>query len=261
MSKSINRQHLVNSVDRSIDILFAFTLDRPELGISELSEILGMYKSTVFRILKTLEYRGLIMQNEENQKYRLGLKLLDLGNIAISQIEIRTVALPIMRKLSEKTRETVTLNIVRNGNRVCIEKVESSEDIRNFVQIGLHNSLYMGASGKLLLAHLPDKEINEVIKSAAGQKTAAGLRIDPKALAEDIEQIRKQGYACSVGERVLNSASISAPVRDYSGDVVAGLSISGPSMRFTSERVKDLIDATVECAREVSYRMGWKGGR
>ncbi|WP_366922049.1 IclR family transcriptional regulator [Metallumcola ferriviriculae] len=259
MSKVINQQHIINSVDRSIDVLFAFTAEKPELGISELSQKIGLNKSTVFRLLKTLEYRGMIMQNPDNQKYRLGLKLLDLGNMAISQIEIRDAALPFMRHLSEKTRETVTLNIVRNYSRVCIEKVESSEDIRNFVQIGLHNPLYTGASGKLLLAYLPEKEKDQIINNVLKHNQADGQHINPSVLAEEIENIRRQGCACTTGERVLNSASISAPVRDYDGEVVAGISISGPSVRFTPERVTELIKDTMECAKEVSFQMGWKG--
>lgn len=249
---------IVKTVDKCIDILFCFSQEEPELGISELSKKLGLYKSNVFRLLKTLEQRGLVSKNEQNQKYRLGLKLFDLGNIVISQIEVRSVALPVMRELSEKTRETVTLNIASNGERVCIEKVESVEDIRNFVQIGMHNPLYLGASGKVLLAFLPEEEVAELLENLGEVRSAQGEMISKESLLKDINEIRIQGYAYTHGERNREAASISAPIFDHTGKLAAGIAVSGPNIRFTDERVKDIARLTVEAAKEISYRMGWR---
>ncbi|KKM10122.1 hypothetical protein SY88_15925 [Clostridiales bacterium PH28_bin88] len=255
--KKTTERDIVQAVDKCIDILFSFSPEQPELGITELSERLGLYKSTVYRLLKTLEYRGLVTKNEQNQKYRLGLRLFDLGNIVISQIELRSVALPLMRELSAKTRESVTLNIASNGERVCIEKVESVEDIRNFVQIGLHNPLYVGASGKVLLAYLPEEELEGVLGNL-GDKDASGRPMERDKLLQDLEEIRRRGYAFTHGERNKESASISAPIFDHTGRLAAGIGVSGPYTRFTFERATLICQLTLDTAREISYRMGWK---
>ncbi len=256
--KDVPDRNIVRAVDKCIDILFCFSREEPELGITELSERLGLYKSNVFRLLKTLEYRGLVCKNEQNQKYRLGLKLFDLGNIVISQIELRSVALPLMRELSEKTRETVTLNVASNGERVCIEKVESVEDIRNFVQIGMHNPLYLGASGKVLLAFLPREEVLRVLENLKGARNARGQAVEKEKLLQDLQEIYRQGYAYTHGERNLEAASVSAPIFDHTGQLAAGITVSGPNSRFTPERVEYICRLTVEASREISYRMGWK---
>ncbi|GAB6174126.1 IclR family transcriptional regulator [Paradesulfitobacterium aromaticivorans] len=249
----------VRCIDKAIDVLCCFSVNEPELGISEISTKLGMYKSTVHRILKTLEERGFVIQSLQNQKYRLGFRLFDLGYAVVSGLEVRDVALPLMRELSANTRETITLNIVDNNERVCIEKVESTEAVRNFVQIGGRNPLWLAGSGKLLLAHLSGEETERIIKGKVLGLTVQGSPIKPQELREELALIRERGYAVSHSERNIGSASVSAPIRNYEGICIAGLSISGPESRFTSERLQMLIEQVVATARNISIRLGWKG--
>ncbi|MCL5934998.1 MAG: IclR family transcriptional regulator [Firmicutes bacterium] len=147
---------IIKNIGKALEILSSFTIYEPELGISEIAAKLGMYKSTVYRTLKTLEQYGFVIQNIHNQKYRLGFKLFDLGTVVISKLEVRDVALPFMQSLCAKTRETIALNVMDNDERVCIEKVESTESIKNVIPIGYRNPIYLTAAGKLLLSHLPD---------------------------------------------------------------------------------------------------------
>lgn len=249
----------VRCIDKALDVLSCFSINEPELGISDISTKLGMYKSTVHRILKTLEERGFMIQNLQNQKYRLGFKLFDLGYAVVSGLEVRDVALPLMREVSANTRETVTLNIVDNYERVCIEKVESTEAVRNFVQIGGRNPLWLAGSGKLLLAHLSGEEAERIIKGKVLGLTVQGSSIKPQELREELALIRERGYSVSHSERNIGSASVSAPIRNYEGTCIAGLSISGPESRFTDERLPMLIEQVVVTARNISIRLGWQG--
>lgn len=258
MQKKGRNTGTIQSIDRALDILCCFSISTPELGISELAFKLSMYKSTIYRILKTLEERGFVIQNLENQKYRLGFKLFDLGIAVISELEVRNIALPLMQELNDKTKETVTLNIVDDDYRVCIEKVESKEAIRNFEQLGGRNPLHLAGSGKLLLAYLPEKEIERIITKRDLGLTALGKRILADKLREELALIRQQGYAFTNSERNIGSCSVSAPIRNHEGNVMAGISISGPESRFAFERLVNLIAETVSTANLISYQLGWR---
>lgn len=249
----------IQSLDKAIDVLCSFSVNEPELGISEIAARLSMYKSTVHRILKTLEERGFVVQSLQNQKYRLGFKLFDLGYTVVSGLEVREVALPLMREVSANTRETVTLNIVDNYERVCIEKVESTEAVRNFVQIGGRNPLWLAGSGKLLLAYLPEEETERIIRGRNLGVTVQGKHITERELREELVLIRERGYAVSHSERNIGSASVSAPIRNHEGICIAGISISGPESRFTEDRLPMLIEQVTVTAKNISNRLGWKG--
>lgn len=258
MQKKRSNSGTIQSVDKALEILCCFSIDEPEQGVSELALKLSMYKSTIYRILKTLEERGFVIQNVANQKYRLGFKLFYLGAAVISKLVVRDVALPLMQELSDKTKETVTLNIVDDDYRVCIEKVESTEAVRNFVQLGGRNPLYLAGSGKLLLAYLHEREIERIITGKDLGSTVLGKRILGNDLREELALIRQQGYAVSHSERNIGSSSVAAPIRNHEGKVIAGISISGPESRFTVERLVMLIAETVNTSNQISYRLGWK---
>lgn len=256
------RSHSTNtiqSLDKSLDVLCSFTLSEPEFGISELANKLGMYKSMVFRILKTLEERGFVIQNLQNQKYRLGFKLFDLGNVVVSRLEVREVALPFMQALSSKMRETVTLNVADNDERVCIEKVESTETLRDFVQIGLRVPIHVAAPGKLMLAYLPLQEqeriLSKLTQNAMGKM---GKPIDVAALRQELIQIAERGYSFSNSERAIGTAAFATPIWNHEGKVIAALSISGPEARFNDERKPTLLSETLVVTAEISKRLGWK---
>ncbi|WP_206811558.1 IclR family transcriptional regulator [Paradesulfitobacterium ferrireducens] len=246
-------------IDKVVEILGCFSYEQPELGVTEIATKLEMYKSTIFRILKNMERNGLVSQNQHNLKYRLGFKLLELGNIVLSGLQIRHIALPKMRELNESTRETITLNVVENNMRVCIEKLESPEPVRNFDQsVGGRNPLYLGAAGKVLLAFLPDQQINLILKQKNLEATILGLAVTPSILREQIARIRQQGYAHFSNERSKGAASVAAPIRNHEGNVVAGISLSGPEYRFVGERLDSLIRDVISGAEDISARLGWR---
>lgn len=162
MSKK-RSDYYIQSIKRAIQILNSFTPQEKELSITELSKKLNLHKSTAHRILVTLEDESLVVKNQITQKYRLGIKLFELGHIVQDQMEIRAYALPIMKELAQKTEESVDLNILSDEKRVSIEKIESPHDVRRIIQLGRSLPLHCGGSGKALLAFLPDEEIDKII--------------------------------------------------------------------------------------------------
>lgn len=250
----------IQSIEKALEILKCFTINAPEWGISEIASNLKMYKSTVHRIIKTLEEQGFVVQNLQNQKYRLGFVLFELGRAVISNLELRNVALPYMQELSAVTQETVTLNIVDRDERVCIEKVESTASVRDFVQIGLRNPLYIASSGKLLLAYFTKEERKRIIFGRDLGFTVQAKPIIAEDLNEELDIIGERGYALSSNERSLGTSSVAVPVRNYEGTVISALSISGPESRFIPENMDFLITETVKAADRISKRLGWKIG-
>jgi DNA-binding IclR family transcriptional regulator len=250
--------YYIESIKRAIQVLNSFTLNEKELGVTELSKRLNLHKSTIHRILITLEDEGFIVKNQITQKYYLGMKLFKLGNILQNQMEIRSLALPIMKELAQKTEESIDLNIVSDGKRVSIEKVESSQDIRHIIQLGKSLPLYCGGSGKALLAFLPEEEIDRFIKETKLEKLGPNTITDPEKLKGHLIKIKKNGYAISFEERLLGSISIAAPIKDYSGKLVASLSVSGPISRFNKKKISLYISLVKEATCRISLLLGYR---
>jgi len=248
--------YYIESIKRAIQVLNSFTFKERELGVTELSKRLNLHKSTIHRILITLEDEDFIVKNQITQKYYLGIKLFKLGNIVQNQIEIRSLSLPIMKELAKKTEESIDLNIISDDKRVSIEKIESSQDIRAIIQLGKSLPLYCGGSGKALLAFLPEKEIDRFIKETKLEKLGPNTITDPEKLKEHLKKVRKNGYAISFEERVLGSISIAAPIRDHSGKVIASLSVSGPISRFNKKKISLYISFVKKATCRISSLIG-----
>lgn len=249
---------IIQAVDKALDILSCFSISEPEFGVTELAKRLGLYKSSVFRTLKTLEQRGFVVQDAKTQKYRLGFKLFDLGTVVISGVEVRTVALPLMQELCSRTKETVTLDIADGDERVCIEKVEGTESVRTVVQIGLRHPLYMVAPGKLLLAYMPREDSERILSKKMFPSTTGGKVIDPVFLRKELAEIVRLGYSFSNSERSIGTSAFAAPIRNHEGKVIAALSMSGPESRFNEERKEILLSEILRTAEEISARLGWR---
>lgn len=254
--KRTSRARRVHAVERAFDILLAFAEGNSELGVSELGRRLHLPKATVHRLVQVLVARDLLSRDEGTGRYRLGLMAFRLGSAFLRTLDVRQAALPVMQVLAQQTGETVNLNIVRDGHRVCIEKVESSQDVRHFVELGRPLPLFAGASGKVLLAHLDPLTVEAVLRDQVRPLTARTVT-DLERIRAELARIRQRGYAVSTGERVDGASAVSAPIRDAQGNVVAGLTVSGPTYRFTPARVRAMIPVVVEAAAAISRRLGF----
>lgn len=249
-----NDKSIVRSVERALQLLKCFSFEHKEMSLATLSKISGLPKTTVFRLLTCLEEQGFVEKDTLTQNYKLGLVLFQLGNIVASNMELRKVSIPIMEELAEKTGETININIVRDNKRVCIEKKDGSHDLRQFIEIGKSVPLYRGASGKLLLAFLPEEQKFEILESAKDD-----LRKSIEQMVAELDEIKRKGYAVSRDERVLGAAAVSTPIFDYTGKLVAGLTISGAAVRFTKERIDEFIKLAIDGALRISQALGYKG--
>ncbi len=255
MSKKRSEYYL-KSLNKAMQILNALAQENVELGVTELSKKVGWHKSTVHRILVTLEDERLVAQDKVTQKYRLGIKLFELGSLVQEQVEIRKLALPAMKRLAQETEESIDLNIISSGKRVSIEKIESTHDIRRIIQLGERLPLYCGGSGKALLAFLPEEEIDKILQQERLIPFTSHTITDPFKLKEHLKEIKKLGYATSFEERIPGSASVAAPIFNFKGKVVASLSISGPISRFTHEKLPKLIALVKDTTRDISFSLG-----
>lgn len=244
------------AAERTLDLLLAFLREGRPLGISELGRAVGLPKATVHRLVSVLTVRGFLSRDPAGAQYRLGLTAFRLGAVFLTQTHVREAALPVIHALARETGETVNLNVVIDRHRVCIEKVESTHDIRHAVELGRPMPLYAGASGKVLLAHLSEAEVQAVIAAGLDRLTGRTV-VEPARLRRSLADIRRRGVAVTSDERVEGASAVSAPVRDAAERVVAGLTISGPTYRFTPDRVRRFTALVLRGAREISSALGY----
>ena len=243
---------MIKSIEKMTTILNLFSIDRPTLFIKEIQEELDMPKSTVFRMLDTLEKANYIQRNEATHEYSLGYQFFRLGTIYQTNLDYRKVALPHMKELMEETKETVELNILDGIHRVCIEKIDSPLAIRNFVRVGERKPAYLGASGKAMLAFLPLEELAPLLVEIEQLDI-----INMSEFEKELKEIKETGYAITHGERILGTYSIAAPILGVNGQLVAGINIAGPLQRLTEERTALLKARCIQTAKKISLYMGY----
>ncbi|SFE54732.1 IclR family transcriptional regulator [Alteribacillus iranensis] len=245
----------VQSVERAIDLLYCFTLNDYELSINDFVERTNLNRTTVFRLLNSLKVKGLITRNEQSGLYRLGLPMIGMGQIVSENIDVRKEAFPVLKQLSKETGETVGLNIIQANRRVCVEKVDGSEDIRQFVRLGYPYSLVKGASGKTLLAFCSKAFIEHALREWEDLNNET---IDRASYFEELDNIRSQKVAVSENDRVFGACSISAPIFDANKNLVAGVSLSGLSMKLTENLKEKYTELIRDAGKKISEAMGYE---
>lgn len=251
-------KNTIKSIDRAIDILMCFTQEAPELSLSEICNKVNLPKTTVFRITNTLVNRNILELNKESGKYSLGNKLINLSGIKLNSMDLREIARPLLKKLRDKTGETANLYMLDGNRRICVEQAESNQLVKRFSSIGIELPLHCGSAGKVLLAFQPESKIEEV-KEESGLKPWTEKSItDFEKLKEDLEKIREQGYAYSSSEREIGAASVSAPIRNHMGEVIASITISGPETRFTDDKIEQYIPLVLDASKEISKKLGYE---
>ena len=245
-------------LEKSIDLLYSFESHHPEQSLFQISRNLGFPPSTVRRLLKVMMSRRLIQQDGTTRLYRLGPGLFYLASVAREGLEIRKSALPIMERLRDITGENAVLHELRDGKRVCIDKVENKEVLRDSIRVGDQFPAHAGASGKVLLAYLPLEELRSYFKGAHGLKALTPRTItEPKKLAAELARIKKRGFAFSCGERVMDGlCAISAPIFDSDGRVPYSLTITLTPFRLQAKGRAKLIELVKRCAYEISLKLG-----
>ncbi len=249
---------LLSSVNNALLILKSFTMDDPQKGVRQLANELRVSKSSVQRSLSTLLQHGFVRKNEETNKYELGLSVLELSSIFLNQIDLHKVAMPLLIKLANTHRETAHLAILDNLNVVYLAKVESNNSIDLISYSGHHNHTHCTSSGKLLLAYSDPYLVDTIMRKGLNKFTSNTIT-DREAFLSELSKIKQQGYSVSNGELRSDVSSVSVPVRDYSGKVIAAINLVGPTSRFSFTRIKNLTNDLILAGETISEQLGyWK---
>jgi len=239
----------IRSVERALDVLLCFAGERGGLGVTQIAAKVGLYKSTVHRILAALESRGFVRREEATGRYHLGLKALELAQVYLSSGDLPTIALGEMLQLRDLAQETVSLYVRDGAERVRVQRAEGPLTVRRVVGLGERLPLYLGASGKILLAWCPPAVRERILD----EQLPPGF--DRATLEERLKQAREQGWAMSHEEREEGVASVAAPIIDRTGRCVAALAISGPVTRFTDDRVELFSRAVQTAASAIGMKL------
>lgn len=250
----------VQSVDRALSLIEALAQEGAPMHLGDLALRVDLKPSTTHRLLSALAMRGFVDQDDQS-RYKLGMKLYAIGNTATYAVDVRKVAGPYMRDLLERFNETVNLAILDYGEVVYVDQLESNNIVvvRMFAKVGNRGPAHCTGSGKVLLAGLSEYELREYLSKAALQRFTNETITDSALLERELQRVRNFGYALDLGERDEGVNCIAAPLKNYEGRVVAAISISGPSMRMTTAYINnELVPVVREVAGQISQKLGWQ---
>jgi IclR family transcriptional regulator, KDG regulon repressor len=256
-TESASKQRRLSSVGSAIQLLKAFSEERVDLGISELSRRLGVAKSTVHRLAATLAAEGLLEQDRETEKYRLGIALFRLGALVRRRMDISSQGRPYLYELREKTNETVHLAILDGTEIMYVYNLESTQAIRMRSDLGVRKPAYCTAEGQAILAFQPQAVLDAVIVQGLSPRTPQTIT-DPAKLIKALAVVRQRGCAIEDEESEIGMRGISAPIRNDAGEVVAAVGLAGPVTRLSKKAITTFIPHVIETADLVSRRLGYR---
>jgi DNA-binding IclR family transcriptional regulator len=248
----------VQSVDRAISVL-EILARRGDARVTDVAAELSVHKSTAFRLLGALEERGLVEQDRDRGRYRLGFGLVRLAGAVSARMDVTRHGRPVCERLAQETGETVNLAVAREHYAINLEQVPGAFAITAQNWVGRLTPLHATSSGKVLLAHLDKARRTELVKAAGLARFTAATITSAVRLERELAAVRDQGYGTTVEEYEQGLNAIAAPIRSHAGTVVAAVSISGPAYRLTPARTAELIPVVVAAADEISHRLGYLG--
>jgi len=253
LSKS--SENVIQSVSRAIQIIRCFEKNE-ELGVTEISKMAGLHKSTAFGLISTLEANKLIEKNELTGKYRLGLELFRLGTKVNSAL--RHIAVPYLEQLVKMYQETANLVVMDDLSIIYLEKVESTRSMRISTLVGGRLPLYCTAVGKAILANLPLEELDSKLKRMEFRKYTGNTVSDRNSLMETLELIRNRGYAEDNEELEIGLSCIAAPIYNHFNIPFAAISLSGPTFRMDKAFRKEASVTLMNYTKEISMKLGYE---
>jgi IclR family transcriptional regulator, KDG regulon repressor len=258
MAKKEKSEYIIQAVSHALDLLEQFHDDVDELGVTELSKRLKLHKNNVFRLLATLESRNYIEQNKVTENYRLGLKTLELGQTFIKQMGLLRQSRPVLERLVKECNETTYVAILKEFHIVYLDVVETDLTVRVVPRVGARLPAYCTAAGKVQIAYMTDEELENYIPSKELKRFTPSTITDRDELKKQLKEIAELGYAVDNEELDIGVRCVGAPIRDYTRRIIGAVSISGPSMRFTDDRMEnELIPLVQRAAEEISTKLGY----
>jgi DNA-binding IclR family transcriptional regulator len=243
---------IIKSLDHALQVLELFSAENQEWGVTEISEALNLYKSTVFDILKTFENRGLMKKDERSQKYQLEIKLMEIIGAILNKMNLKQVALPFMDQLSKKYDETVHLCIAVDDRALPILMIESTKILRSFISLGESVPLYCTSSGKVMLAHWPADRSEEYLQKQKLERFTEKTITDSNKLKEELRNTVARGYAIDDAEKDEGIKCVAGPIKDFNGKVIATISVSGPAVRMDKWGLDIIAKDVIDCCKTIS---------
>lgn len=241
------------SLQKALRILLHVGHSDSEMGVTQLASALSLNKATVHRLLKTLEKFELLERNSENEKYRLGFKLLELGTRALHSRTLEKEAHQLLLDLAFRSGESISFAAARSGGVVCLDRVDSPHTVIGIrTPVGARFPAHCTAIGKIILAYLPDEEVTAIVKSA-GLSCFTPFTITRMAqLKENLQQTRQRGYSLDGQELERGLSGVAAPILSRDGRLLAGVGMAGPTLRFRGKELRQKIEQLKETAAKVS---------
>ena len=246
----------LSSVAMAVRLLKSFSEGEAEIGVTSLSRRLGVAKSTVYRLASTLVSEGLLEQNPETEKYRLGMSLFALGALVRQRMNVATDARPFLFHLREATGETVHLAILEGPDIVFVLNLESNHAIRMRADLGARKPAFCTAEGRAMLAFQPQDVVNDVLGRRLVPRTPKTI-IDAGQIRAALEEVRALGFATEDEQSELGMRSVAAPIRNANGRVVAAIGLAGPIQRLSDEALASFAPLVADAARTISARLGY----
>jgi IclR family KDG regulon transcriptional repressor len=241
----------VRAVERAVQILSSFDGEHADRGVSEIAQETGLHKATTHRIMMTLLNGGFLERTPDGERFRLGIRVVELGLGALRGLDLRRAAFPYMEQLVERFDETCDLGIFDRGMVLYVEVVHSQHSLTIAARVGRRLPAYCTASGRVFLAFLPPEVAEPILNGPLTACTPKTIT-SPVKLREELEATRRRGYALDDEEFEEGIRAVSAPVRDIDGNVIAALSMPGPTNRMPPQRIREIVDALVEAANAIS---------
>lgn len=244
----------IRAVERALDVLLCFSEANPELTMTQISLQVRMNKSTVHRLLGTLEKKRFVQRDPVTGTYRLGIRFLQMAYLAREKYDLRRLAQPYMRQLSEKYRENVNLAVLDEAEVIYVDVIESPQRIKLAATPGQRLPAFSTASGKSILAFLPEGEVQKILKRGLPRYTSRTI-VNLAELTEDFNQARQQGYAISEQEFEEGINAVATPILDPDGSPVGSISVAGPAARLPRDYMQTIGKQLQAAAQELMQDM------
>jgi IclR family acetate operon transcriptional repressor len=245
----------VRAVERALDILLCFSRQTPpELTMTQITERVGLYKSTVHRLLATLEGRRFVQRDPDTGIYRPGIRLLQMVYLTLEHNDLRRLAAPFLLHLWEQQQETIDLAVLDDTDVIYLDVLESPRRVKLAAAIGQRLPTYATASGKAILAFMPEETVRRILKSGMPQFTQHTL-CSPEALFENLRHTREQGFALSLEEYEEGINAVAAPILDLNDQPIAAIAVAGPAYRFNQEQMVEIAPLVLATAHDIAQEV------
>ncbi|MBN1218045.1 MAG: IclR family transcriptional regulator [Anaerolineae bacterium] len=244
----------IRAVERALDILLCFSRQTPELTMTQIAERVGLYKSTVHRLLATLEGRRFVQRDPDTGIYQPGVRLLQIAYLTLEHNNLRRLAVPFLLHLWEQQHETIDLAVLDDTDVVFLDVLESPRRVKLAAAIGQRLPAHSTASGKAILAFMPEETVRRIFKDDIPQFTQYTL-CSPEALFEDLRHTREQGFALSLEEYEEGINAVAAPILNLNGQPIGAVAVAGPAYRFNREQMIEIAPLVLATVRDIAQEV------